>query len=629
MLNQKPINILVSYIKTPSMNGFRQLAEQTLTQMHSEQVGFVECHISDVLEVAQQLVENGSQILLCTGATAHYLQKKLPIELHTIRTGAFDVIQAISNLKQYRKIALLGNASSVNLTQYSDVFALQIEQFSYDSFLAAKKMVEQVRKQQFDAVIGSPVAVEMALNLGMAAQLAISQNSLQDHIYSALQRLEKIREEKQQNQRLTEIFNHLTDGICLISKIGRIHFANQSMLALLGKTEQSILNQPLDRLFKNFDLNIENTHQILYVGAKKLAAHLSVLKTEHIDGFILSVQDLDAFEQSSGEFRKVLVGKFNTRYRFSDLITQDPQLQQSILLAKQYAQTEATILITGESGTGKEVLAQSIHQQSSRAHSPFVAINCASFPESILESELFGYVEGAFTGAKKNGKVGMIEAAHNGTLFLDEIGDMPLHLQTRFLRVLQERQINRLGATVSHTVNIRVLAATHCDLEEKVKSGEFRADLYYRLNILRVYIPSLKQRHVDILLLVEHFLKKHALNVEHMPTFLLKALQKYHWPGNIRELENIIERLAVMWQLDHSMLNQTFMSLHIPELFQQRDFDTYSDAQLSPLKAVKINQELQLIEQAIATADGNLDIAAQNLNISRTTLWRKMKLLKL
>lgn len=628
MLNQKPINILVSYIKTPSMNGFRQLAEQTLAQMHSEQVGFVECHISDVLEVAQQLVENGSQILLCTGATAHYLQKKLPIELHTIRTGAFDVIQAISNLKQYRKIALLGNASSVNLTQYSDVFALQIEQFSYDSFLVAKKTVEQVRKQQFDAVIGSPVAVEMALNLGLAAQLAISQNSLQDHIYSALQRLEKIREEKQQNQRLTEIFNHLTDGICLILKTGRIHFANQSMLALLGQTEHSLLNQPVDRLFKNFDLNIENTHQILYVGAKKLAAHLSVLKTEHIDGFILSVQDLDALEQSSGEFRKVSVGKFNTRYRFTDLITRDPQLQQSILLAKQYAQTEATILITGESGTGKELLAQSIHQQSSRAHAPFVAINCASFPESILESELFGYVEGAFTGAKKNGKVGLIEAAHNGTLFLDEIGDMPLHLQTRFLRVLQERQINRLGATVSHTVNIRVLAATHCDLDEKVKSGEFRADLYYRLNILRVYIPSLKQRRVDILLLVEHFLKKHALNVENMPAFLFKALQKYHWPGNIRELENIIERLAVMWQLDHSMLNQTFMSLHIPELFQQRDFDTHFDAQLSPLKAVKVNQELQLIEQAIATADGNLDIAAQNLNISRTTLWRKMKLLK-
>ena len=625
MLNQKPINILVSYIKTPSVNGFRALAEQTIEKVHSDQIGFVECHISDVLDVAQQLVENGSEILLCTGATAHYLQKKLPIELHPIRTGAFDVIQAISNLKQYQKIALLGSTSSVNLTQYSDVFALQIQQFSYDSYLAAKKAVELAQQQNFDAVIGSPVAVEMALGLNMAAQLAISSNSLQDHLYSALQRLEKIREEKQHSQRLTEIFNHLTDGICFISDQGNIRFINQSMTALLGLNADAVLNKSVHSIFQNLDLNLDNSHQILHVASKKLAVHLSLLKNEHIDGFILSAQDLDSFEQSSSEFRKVTSRKFNTRYRFSDLISKDPQFLQSIELAQQYAKSEATILITGESGTGKELLAQSIHQFSARAKAPFVAINCASFPESILESELFGYEEGAFTGAKKNGKVGLIEAAHNGTLFLDEIGDMPLHLQTRFLRVLQERQINRLGSVVSHQVNIRVLAATHCDLEEKVKKGEFRADLYYRLNILRVFVPALRQRRVDILELVTHFLQKHQLSLEALPNDLCKALQKYHWPGNIRELENIIERVAVMRHLDPSMLEQHALQRHIPELFQKQQD---SHEQVNPLKAVKINQELQMIEQAIDAAEGNLDIVAQNLNISRTTLWRKMKLLK-
>lgn len=624
MLNQKPINILVSYIKTPSINGFRALAEQTIANIHSDKIGFVECHISDVLEVAQQLVANGSVILLCTGATAHFLQKKLPIELHTIRTGAFDVIQAISNLKQYHKIALLGSASSVNLTQYSDVFALKVQQFSYDSYLAAKKAVELAQQQQFDAVIGSPVAVELALSLNMAAQLAISQNSLQDHLYSALQRLDKIREEKQHTQRLTEIFNHLTDGICFISNTGNIRFINQSMTALLGLNANAVLNQSVHSIFQHLDLNLDNRYQVLSVGSKKLAVHLSLLKNQHIDGFILSAQDLDSFEKSSSEFRKVSTKRFNTRYHFSDLITQDPQFLQSIALAKQYAQSEATILITGESGTGKELFAQSIHQQSSRAKAPFVAINCASFPESILESELFGYEEGAFTGAKKNGKVGLIEAAHNGTLFLDEIGDMPLHLQTRFLRVLQERQINRLGSIVSHQVNIRVLAATHSDLEEKVKKGEFRADLYYRLNILRLFVPALKQRRVDILALSAHFLEKQGLSLEELPDHLSKALQKYHWPGNIRELENIIERIAVMRRVDQGMLNVQTIQRFIPELFQSAD----ATEQDHPLKAVKINQELQLIEQAIDAANGNLDIAAQNLNISRTTLWRKMKLLK-
>lgn len=626
MLNQKPINILVSYIKTPSINGFRALAEQTIEKVQSDKIGFVECHISDVLEVAQQLVKNGSEILLCTGATAHYLQRKLPIELHTIRTGAFDVIQAISNLKQYQKIALLGNASSVNLTQYSDVFALKVQQFSYDSYLAAKKAVQQAQQQEFDAVIGSPVAVEMALGMNMAAQLAISSNSLQDHLYSALQRLDKIRAEKQHTQRLNEIFNQLTDGICCISDTGNILFINQSMTALLNLDLTQVLNKSVYSIFQNLDLNVEKSHQVLSVGAKKLAVHLSALKNEYIDGFILSVQDLDAFEKSSSEFRKVSTRKFNIRYSFSDLITEDPAFVQSIELAKQYAKTEATILITGESGTGKELLAQSIHHYSSRAKAPFVAINCASFPESILESELFGYEEGAFTGAKKNGKVGLIEAAHNGTLFLDEIGDMPLHLQTRFLRVLQEKQINRLGSIMSHQVNIRVLAATHSNLEEKVNKGEFRADLYYRLNILRVFVPALKQRRTDIMALIEHFLRKHHLDIEELPDYLKKALQKYHWPGNIRELENIIERFAVISRLDREIFNQQIVEKHIPEIFQNYDF--LVSEQASPLKEVKINQELQLIQQAIDAANGNLDTAAQNLNISRTTLWRKMKMLK-
>ena len=168
---------------------------------------------------------------------------------------------------------------------------------------------------------------------------------------------------------------------------------------------------------------------------------------------------------------------------------------------------------------------------------------------------MFGYEEGAFTGAKKNGKIGLIEAAHNGTLFLDEIGDMPLHLQTRFLRVLQERQINRLGSIVSHTINIRVLAATHCNLEDLIQSGQFRSDLYYRLNILRLFVPGLNNRRSDILLLAEFFLNKSNYTLEILPDFVIKALKSYHWPGNVRELENIIERLVVLIDLNFSELS--------------------------------------------------------------------------
>lgn len=625
MLNRKPINILVTYIKKPNINGFRSLVEQAISEVESNEIDLVECHISDVQDVAQSLVENGCQILLCTGATASFLQKKLNIDIQVIRTGTFDVIQAISNLKQYKRIALVGNTSTVDLENYSDIFALDIHQFNYDSYLDAKKTIHLIKNQGFDAIIGSPVAVELALNENLVGHLAISVPSLKDLLQNALRTLEKIRREQYSTLRLTEIFNHLNEGICFITKQKKISLINNSMSSLLEKDSSDVLNKSALEIFEglNFDIDQENSHQLVQFKNLKLAVYISKLKNDYIDGYILRVQELNALEQSNSQFRKVSSKNFNTRYTFDQILTQNPNFQQIIKLSKAYAKTDSTILITGESGTGKEVLAQSIHNYSSRYKAPFVAINCASFPESLLESELFGYEEGAFTGAKKNGRIGLIEAAHTGTLFLDEIGDMPLHLQTRFLRVLQERQINRLGSVVSHHLDIRVIAATHADLEELVRNGSFRADLYYRLNILRVYTPSLKERKEDILYLANSFLEKYKKSLDDLPNILHKAFLHYSWPGNIRELENIIERINVLLQLDHEILTPEFLKQQLPELLQSQKHHTAQPL----LKEVKVNQELSLIEQTLAEVDGDLDLAAQKLGISRTTLWRRMKLI--
>ncbi|NUF85451.1 sigma-54 interaction domain-containing protein, partial [Acinetobacter seifertii] len=417
----------------------------------------------------------------------------------------------------------------------------------------------------------------------------------------------------------------LNEGICFITKQKKISLINNSMSSLLEKDSSDVLNKSALEIFEglNFDIDQENSHQLVQFKNLKLAVYISKLKNDYIDGYILRVQELNALEQSNSQFRKVSSKNFNTRYTFDQFLTQSANFQQIIKLSKAYAKTDSTILITGESGTGKEVLAQSIHNHSSRYKAPFVAINCASFPESLLESELFGYEEGAFTGAKKNGRIGLIEAAHAGTLFLDEIGDMPLHLQTRFLRVLQERQINRLGSVVSHHLDIRVIAATHANLEELVRNGSFRADLYYRLNILRVYTPSLKERKEDILYLANSFLEKYRKTLDDLPNILQKAFLHYSWPGNIRELENIVERINVLLQLDHEILTPEFLKQQLPELFQSQNQPTVQPL----LKEVKVNQELSLIEQTLAEVDGDLDLAAQKLGISRTTLWRRMKLI--
>lgn len=624
MFNNKPINILFTYINTPNINGVRSLVEQTLLEIDSKDIGFVECHISDIKEVSQQLTANGCQIILCTGATASYLQRILTIEIQVIRTGMFDVIQAISNLKQYKRIALLGKSTStVNLENYSEIFALDIKQFTYDSYLDAKRTVQMIKSERFDAIIGSPVAVELALNEGLVGQLAMTVSSIKDLLTNALRILEKIRREQSTIIRLTEIFNHLNEGICFITKYKQVSFINTSMAQLIKKSPDEVLNRSAEEIFGNLNLTIDNnnTHQLLDIENSKLAVHILELNNDYINGFILRVQELNALEYSSSQFRKVSSVNFNTRYSFNQLSTQNTRFKMTLNLAKAYSKTDSTILITGESGTGKEVLAQSIHNYGTRAKAPFVAINCASFPDSLLESELFGYEAGAFTGAKKSGRIGLIESAHNGTLFLDEIGDMPLHLQTRLLRVLQERQINRLGSTVSHNINIRVIAATHADLEDLVTKGDFRADLYYRLNILRLPIPALRNRPEDILFLADSFLKKHRKSIKDLPDILPPLLKKYNWPGNIRELENIMERIQVLFYLDKNDTQLDFLSFHLPEIF----LPAQKTEKTSILKKAKVTQEAILIEQTLKEVDGNLDLAAKELGISRTTLWRKMK----
>ena len=617
MHKPKPIHILVTYTKYPHINGFRDLVEQTLHSLATDQIGFVECHISDVLEIAQQLVKNGTTILLSTGATAGFLQKKLTVDVYPIHTGAFDILQAITDLKDCKKIALLANQAHVNLTDYADVFALEVRQFSYDSYLSARHCIQQAKEQGCDGVIGSPVAVELAQMHGLQAQLALSHKSLQELCLNALQRLDKLQQQKQHLQQLSAIFNHLRDGICVVDRSGRIHFVNAALEQILGMTQTQLQRHTLTEVFKDLSLTEGSDLQSLEYKNKKIAVHLAPMHTEHLTGYVLKMQELQQLEHSSREFRKISSIKFSTRYQFSDVITQNSDFKQTLALAEQYAKTEATVLITGESGTGKELLAQSLHQASVRAHGPFVAINCAAFAESILESELFGYEEGAFTGARKHGKLGLIEAAHQGTLFLDEIGDMPLHLQTRFLRVLQERQVQRLGAVHSHAIDLRVIAATHTDLEQGVAAGRFRADLYYRLNILRLQVPNLNTRREDIEYLSQYFFARKNMAWQKVPSYVVRAFNKYHWPGNIRELENIIERLAVILNLTEPLTPERFRS-YVPELFAEPQYSP-------PLKAVKQQQEQVLIRQALAQAQGNLDLAAQQLNISRTTLWRKMK----
>src|SRR5450830_1991953 len=306
-------------------------------------------------------------------------------------------------------------------------------------------------------------------------------------------------------------------------------------------------------------------------------------------------------------------------------------VRQSVVL---YAKSPATVLIQGETGCGKELVAQAIHREAPRTlgqNRPFVAVNCGAIAESLLESELFGHEEGAFTGARRGGHAGLFEAANHGTLFLDEIGEMPLALQTRLLRVLEEREVVRVGGTRPIAIHVRIISATHCDLEQRIREGRFRADLFYRLAVLRLHLPALRERASDIPGLAEWSLKNALAALGARPHPNLRAeihacaplLRRYDWPGNVRELRNLAERLALFLAAEPlQALTPAFVLGVAPELAQDASPATALPA---PAAAVAQQREEESASAVLARFGGRRDAAAHYLGISRTTLWRRLR----
>jgi len=343
----------------------------------------------------------------------------------------------------------------------------------------------------------------------------------------------------------------------------------------------------------------------------------------------LELARLTRLESERGRARRPATVRQRVRRGLNDLRGDSPAmetLRQRVVL---YARSPATVLIEGETGSGKELVAQAIHRESPRrgANRPFIAVNCGAIAESLLESELFGHEEGAFTGARRGGHAGLFEAADGGTLFLDEIGEMPLGLQTRLLRVLEEREVMRVGGTQPRPIDVRVVSATHCDLEARVGEGRFRADLFYRLAVLRLAVPPLRARPQDVAALAEYALKGALAALSARPHPNLHAelhacaplLAAYPWPGNVRELRNVMERLALFLAAEPlQALTPGFILSVAPELAR-------TGAPAAPAGAPSPAAARESVTAVLARFGGQRDLAARHLGISRTTLWRRLR----
>mgnify|MGYP000194268142 FL=1 len=349
------------------------------------------------------------------------------------------------------------------------------------------------------------------------------------------------------NKMLKAMFEVTNDGIAALDVSGNIFFCNNKFAELIGYKNEQLISMNITELIN--DNNIvdimmdqqQRNNEIVNVNNKELMLNKTLLyQGNYLKGHVISIQEIVHIQNLEKEVRKRLISKgFIAKYDFNDLIGKSPELQSKIKISKKIAQSDLTVLIQGEDGTGKEIFANAIHNASKRKNEPFVAVNMASLSENLVESELFGYEEGAFTGASKGGKAGFFEQADRGTIFIDEIGDASPKIQMSLLRVLQEKNIIRVGGTRVIPIDVRVIAATNKDLYELVKEGKFRKDLYYRLKVLHFRVPTLKERIEDVPLLADYFFRKLNSN-KRLSDEVIEIFKNYSWPGNVRELENLI-----------------------------------------------------------------------------------------
>ncbi|MCQ6278581.1 sigma-54-dependent Fis family transcriptional regulator [Bacillus sp. EB600] len=455
-----------------------------------------------------------------------------------------------------------------------------------------------------------------------------------------------------------QIINLLAERVVIVDREGIILYINEPYSEFIGTTVEKALGRPVQDVIEN-----SRMHIVAKAGEAELAAVQPINGSEMIanryplyeNGELAGAMGTVMF-RSPEEWRmykskiQFLVDELKyyqtkvqrdlkSKYSFNDLIGMSPAFLAAKKLAERVSTSHSSVLLMGESGTGKELFAHAIHHNSIRFSAPFVAINCASIPENLLESVLYGYEDGAFTGAKKGGKMGQFEIADGGTLFLDEIGDMPLSMQSKLLRVLQEKEVQRVGGSKSIPVDVRIIAATHRDLEKMVAEGEFRHDLYYRLNVIKIEIPPLRKRKEDIQLISMSLLKKLGNRFYRKEIGLSdevkEKLMEHAWPGNIRELENVLERCINV--LDGKTIQLEHLPLYL------RDQETKPDDKnvqnpinadrantpsfpIQPLKETLALVEKQAIQQALAAAEGNKMEAAKLLEIGKTSFYEKCKI---
>lgn len=570
----------------------------------------------EALVQARRLETEGEvDVFVSSGFNAKLLTKTITKPLVEIKATGFDILKIIKMASRYSKrLAIFTYEDQISyLNEIIDIITVKIKPIIYDNLPNVERSMDALFAEGIRTVIGTSNVVISAQRRGMNGVFIFSDDSLKRALDTAIQIGILNRADVRKAEELRAILDFAYGGVIATDQHGVINLFNPSAEKITGIPKEKALGCPIAWFFPKTRIGsvLKNgkpeLNQIQPVGDRNtLTNTIPILLNNRVTGVVITFQDITASQEAESKIRKNIFSPgFVANTTLDDILGRSEAICRARRDAHLYAQSDATVTILGESGTGKELFARGIHNASARCKKPFVAINCSSFPEPLLESELFGYEEGAFTGARRGGKHGFFELAHGGTIFLDEIAEMPISLQTRLLRIVEERDLVRLGGEKILHVDIRVIAATNKDLWKMVEEGLFRTDLYYRLSVLELRIPPLRKRLDDIPLLTGIFLRGLRPDLHDDEIKMISELplfRSYSWPGNIRELKNYLERFSVLFSAEEDPIAL------ITSLFHVKNINT--NERLS-----RANKEVQL----------NKAQEAEKLGISRTTLWRRLK----
>ena len=603
-------------------------------------------NLEDAVALLPQLEARNYQVLVSRGKTAEILRRHTSLPVIDIKINSYDIVRVLADLVgRPCRVGLVGHASVMReCVKIADMLRIPSYSilFEQNDALEYETLRDDVRQRladdPIDIMIGDTIPQSHFADLcGQFRLLSSGPESVIEGIESAQAFLNMLKLERTNRDHLSTVLDMFEKAVFSLDQAGTIVHANRNAAAFFQMNRADMMGKPIEAIDPALviarDTIADGIWQVGQVVETRQGRMVCYLYPITSDGECYSIVfALERVEQLYTIEKKVRYqeqqkSKFTANYRLNGYVTYDPAMQAGLELLDNYAKTDATVLITGESGTGKELLAQGIHNASRRASGPFVAVNCGALPPTLLESELFGYIDGAFTGASRRGKKGLFELADKGTLFLDEIGELDKVLQTRLLRVIQERQLMRLGAEQVIPVDIRIVAATNQDLEGMVAAGTFRQDLFYRLNVLKFETLPLRMRPRDILPSAVLLLRKHARTYQSaavdLDADLRQTLLAYDWPGNFRQLSNIMERIAITARdpvVRLGSVESALSDLRKPVRKIASDC-AGCEAMQGDLNAIR----LRVVPKIMAEENNNKSQAARRLGVDRGTLNRWLK----